>query len=65
MTVQATRLEQARKQKAWTQSQLAQRSEVAPATVAALESGKAVCVRTQALVRLADALGMTVTELFL
>lgn len=58
------KLREAREKRGWTQEELAEKSGVSRATLSALENEKTDCVKTDTLVKLADALGTKVTTLF-
>ena len=47
-----------------TQDELALKSGVSRVTISSLETGKATIAKTDTLVKIADALGKTVTEIF-
>lgn len=58
------RLRQRRKSFGWTQEELAKRARVSRATISYLENQRRACIRTDTLVKLADALDSRVTDLF-
>lgn len=58
------KLRRAREKKGWTQEILAEKAGISRTTLSAIENDKADCVKTDTLVKLADALGMKVTSLF-
>lgn len=58
------KLRASREKKGMTQEMLAKKSGVSRATISALENGKATCVKTDTLTKLADAIGAKVSYLF-
>lgn len=58
------RLKAAREELKWSQDTLAEKSGISRVTISYLENDKLSCVKTSTLIRLADALGKTVSELF-
>lgn len=58
------RLKAAREELKWSQDILSEKSNVSRATISALENDRPSCVKTVTLIKLADALGKTVSELF-
>lgn len=58
------RVKEIREEKGFTQEELAEKSGVSRVTISLIESGRADCVKTQTLVKLADALGEKPTTLF-
>lgn len=58
------KLRAAREAKGILQEKLAEMSNVSRATISALENGKADVVKTDTLVKLADALGVKVSDIF-
>lgn len=58
------RLRESREKLGMTQEELAKKSGISRATISALENGKALCVKTDTLTKLADAVGEKVSTLF-
>ncbi len=58
------RLKEIREEAGLTQEELAEKSGVSRVTISLIENGRADCVKTQTLTRLADALSKKPTELF-
>ena len=58
------RLREAREKIGMTQEELAQKSGVSRTTISMLENGRASCVKTVTLTKLADTLGQRVSDLF-
>lgn len=58
------RLRKFREEKNWSQADLAERSGVSRVTISLLESGKTQSAKTDTLIKLADALGESVTTVF-
>lgn len=58
------RLKEIREKHGLTQEKLAQKSGISRVTISMIESGKSNCVKTQTLLKLADALGEKASELF-
>lgn len=57
-------LKEIREKMGITQEELAEKSGVSRTTISLIESGRADCVKTQTLTKLADALGEKVQALF-
>lgn len=58
------RLRECREKMGITQEELAEKSGISRATISAIETGKALCVKTDTLTKLADAMGEKVSTLF-
>lgn len=58
------KLKEARESSGMTQEELAEKSGVSRVTISLIESGKATCVKTNTLCRLANALNKKSSELF-
>lgn len=58
------KLKEIRKEKGLTQVQLATNSGVSRMTIIGLESGRATVTKTNTLLKLAEALGVTVSQIF-
>lgn len=58
------RLRESREKRGMTQEELAKKSGISRATISALENSKALCVKTDTLTKLADAVGEKVSTLF-
>ena len=58
-------LRKAREEKSWTQDELAKRAGVSRTTISQIENNKVTCVKTDTLVKLADALEQKASALFL
>lgn len=58
------RLREVREEVGFTQEELAEKSGVSRVTISLIESGRINCVKTDTLVKLADALGKSVKALF-
>lgn len=58
------RLRQFREEKGWTQGQLSEKSGVSRVTICGIENGKIQVAKTDTLVKLADALGKTISAVF-
>lgn len=58
------RLREVREEVGLTQGELAERAGVSRGTISLIEGGRTRCVKTDTLVRLADALGRRVDTLF-
>lgn len=58
------KLKEIRKEKGLTQVQLATKSGVSRMTIIGLESGRATVTKTDTLLKLAEALGVTVSQIF-
>lgn len=59
------KIKEARIECGYTQEELARRSNVSRATIAGLESGATVVTTTETLIKIADALGKKVSDIFL
>lgn len=59
------KIKEARTERGYTQEELARRANVSRATIAGLESGATVVTTTQTLIKIADALGKKVSDIFL
>lgn len=58
------KLKQAREKKGWTQEELSQKAGISRATISSIENGYVKCIKTDTLIKLADAFGVKVTTLF-
>ena len=58
------RLKEVREKHGLTQEELARKSGISRVTISMIESGKSSCVKTQTLLKLADALGEKASKLF-
>lgn len=58
------RLREAREKVGMTQEELAEKSGISRYTISILENGRSSCVKTTTLIKLADALGERVSDLF-
>ena len=58
------RLREYREKRGMTQEELSRMSGISRATISALENGKALCVKTDTLTKLADAVEEKVSTLF-
>lgn len=58
-------IKEARTERGYTQEELARRANVSRATIAGLESGATVVTTTETLIKIADALGKKVRDIFL
>lgn len=58
------RLREVREEVGFTQGELAERAGVSRGTISLIEGGRISCVKTDTLVKLADALGKRVDALF-
>lgn len=58
------RLKEIREKHGLTQEELARKSGISRVTISMIESGKSSCVKTQTLLKLADALGEKASKLF-
>ena len=58
------RLKDVREKNGITQEELAEKSGVSRATISLIENGRAECVKTDTLSKLADALGKKASDLF-
>lgn len=58
------KLKQAREKRGWTQEKLSEKAGVSRATISYIENGNAECIKTNTLVKIADAFGVKVTTLF-
>lgn len=58
------KLREVREEAGFTQEELAEKSGVSRVTISLIESGRTNCVKTDTLVKLADALGKSVNTLF-
>ncbi len=59
------KIKEARRERGYTQEELARRANVSRATIAGLESGTTVVTTTETLIKIADALGKKVSDIFL
>ena len=59
------RIKEARLEQGLTQEELAEKSGISRVTISGLESGKLVVTTTDTLIKIASALGRTVSEIFL
>lgn len=59
------KIKEARAERGYTQEELARRANVSRATIAGLESGATVVTTTETLIKIADALGKKVSDIFL
>lgn len=59
------KIKEARRERGYTQEELARRANVSRATIAELESGATVVTTTETLIKIADALGKKVSDIFL
>ena len=59
------KIKEARTERGYTQEELARRANVSRATIAGLESGTTVVTTTETLIKIADALGKKVSDIFL
>ncbi|MGN0686207.1 helix-turn-helix transcriptional regulator [Subdoligranulum variabile] len=59
------KIKEARRERGYTQEELARRANVSRATIAGLESGATVVTTTETLIKIADALGKKVSDIFL
>lgn len=57
-------LRQFREEKGWTQDELSAKSGVSRVTISGIESGRTTVAKTDTLVKIADALGESVTDIF-
>lgn len=58
------RLRQLREEKGWTQGELSEKSGVSRITINGIENGRVQVAKTDTLIKIADALGQTVTDIF-
>lgn len=58
------RLEYFREQKGWTQGELSEKSGVSRITINGIETGRVRVTKTDTLVKIADALGASISEVF-
>lgn len=59
------KIKESRTERGYTQEELARRANVSRATIAGLESGATVVTTTETLIKIADALGKKVSDIFL
>lgn len=59
------KIKEARTERGYTQEELARRANVSRATIAGLESGTTVVTTTETLIKIANALGKKVSDIFL
>ena len=59
------KIKEGRRERGYTQEELARRANVSRATIAGLESGTTVVTTTETLIKIADALGKKVSDIFL